>query len=53
MTNGRIIIARSVFYLIPLLQRMLFALRRMISGLMNRIDDLGFQLAKKLPADDG
>ncbi len=52
MTNGRIIIARSVFYMIPALQRVLHALRSMISGLMNRIDELGFQLAKRLPADD-
>ena len=52
MNNGRIIIAGSVFLLIPSLQRFLHALRSMIGGLMDRIDALAFHLAKKLPADD-
>lgn len=52
MANGSFIMARTVFFLIPPLQRILHALRETIGRLMNRIDALAFDLAKQLPIEE-
>ncbi|GEM_PF-3809414 len=48
MANGSFIMARTVFFLIPPLQRILHALREAIGKWMSRIDALAFDLAKQL-----